>query len=146
MSAKVVGCPYCHAQILLDGEHFGRMNECPECRGQFVAPPMAAVVVPVLDDPPRPAVMPKPAPRASSYTDPAAVQTQTTNAARRPRAIGCLLIITAPFFFFLLAILHGALVRHGIETPSWFDLALFWLTGGWCVAGLCMLLVARLRE
>lgn len=145
MSAQVVGCPYCHANILLEGEHFGRMNECPECRGQFVAPPMAAVVVPPISEPPLKARVVASAPRLSSHTDQAAVQIQTTNAARRPRALGCLFISISPFIGFVVGGLLSFPEKAGIisfDTLFWSSIASVALS---LAAGLIFHLLAYLR-
>ena len=146
MSAQVVRCPYCAANILLEAHAFGRPHQCPECSGQFIAPPMAAVVVPPLAAPPEVAKVDKPPRSLLTVTDRSATQVQTTIVARKPRSLGCLILLLLPFAGFAGLWMSDALVRHEIASQDMSDAIALAFIAVWTAVGIGLLVVSRLRE
>jgi hypothetical protein len=140
MNSHVVDCPYCRAKILLDAEHFGRMNECPECKGQFIAPPMTCVVVP--------AIAPPTSHRVAMAAAPL-VQTQTNNLSRRYSRRGLLLVVIClPVMLGALVVvekLWSVLPSAVGQTVSASTMAV--VIGVGCgIVGLALMIVGRLEE
>ena len=146
MSAQVVRCPYCAANILLEAHAFGRPHQCPECSGQFIAPPMAAVIVPPLSVPPEVAHVNKPARSILTATDRSSTQVQSTILARKPRSLGCLILLLLPFAGLAGVWMSGLLESNGIASQDMSDAIALAFVAVWAAVGIGLLVVSRLRE